>query len=79
MVSDKLFKIVGAEMVEFREALLKTTAPTTVEKLMKTITPSKGDRIRESSDVPPDEGKELFECEGEEIGEEEMYLECEDA
>ena len=67
MVSDKLFKIVGAEMLEFREALLETIAPTTVEKLMKTITPPKGVRIRESSDVPPDEGKELFDCEGEEI------------
>ena len=78
MVSYELFKIVGAEMVEFREALLKTTAPTTVEKLMKTITPPKGVRIRESSDVPPDEGKELFDCEGEEIGEE-MHLEHEEA
>ena len=78
MVSDKLFQIVGAEMVEFREALLKTTAPMTVEKLMKTITPPKGVRIREASVIPPDEGKELYDCKGEEIGEEEMHLECEE-
>ena len=66
-------------MVEFREALLKTTAPTTVEKLMKTITPPKGVRIRESSDVAPDEGKEFFDCKGKEIGEEDMHLESEEA
>ena len=53
-----VWRLHGIWQTEFREALLKTIAPMTVDKLMKTITPPKGVRIRESSDVPPDEGKE---------------------
>ena len=61
LVSEKLFNLVGNEMLKFREDLCKEKAPKDLADLLKTITPPKGIRRKNV------EGTELFDCEGAEI------------
>ena len=81
LVYNRLFEIVGREMLEFRAEMTKKPPPATLSALLATITPPKGVRIKQSAkDVPPlDEGTELFDCEGGEIAEEELEVELENA
>ena len=71
LVSETIYKLVGAKLIEFRENLMKTPSPKNLKQLAKIITPPKGVKRKESntksSEVPFDEGDELFDCEGEEI------------
>ena len=69
LVSDKLFGLVGAEMLEFREALLKSQLPSSLQELINSITPPKGVKTKQITvgAVPPDEGTELLDCDGDEI------------
>ena len=66
LVHDKLFSIVGEQMVAFREYLLDQPVPNSLQDLLKTLTPPKGVHLRKDED-PPDEGRELLDCEGEEL------------
>ena len=69
LVSDKLYAMVGPEMVTFRKQLLLSAPPRNIEALMKTITLPKGVKIKAApgSMPPPDEGVELYDCEGDEL------------
>ena len=69
LVSDKLYAMVGPEMVTFRKQLLLSAPPRNIEALMKTITLPKGVKITAApgSMPPPDEGVELYDCEGDEL------------
>ena len=60
LVTDKLMSLVGDEVKAFRQTLLQTPPPKTLEELLKSFTPPKGVTFR-------DEGKELLDCEGDEI------------
>ena len=81
LVYNRLFEIVGRQMIEFRAEMLKKPPPATLPALLATITPPKGVRMKQlARDVPPpDEGTELFDCEGEEIAEEELQVELDNA
>jgi hypothetical protein len=78
LVSDKLFELVGREIVDFRREMMQTPPPKTVQELVRMITPPKGVR-RKANDVqdvlPPDEGRELIDCEGRELTEAEVAVE----
>ena len=63
LVSDKLFKLIGPQMIQFREELMKEKSTKDLEVLLKSITPPKGIRRKNV------EGAELLDCEGEEIEE----------
>jgi hypothetical protein len=82
MVSDKLFELIGTEMLAFRAQMLQNRVPATLKDLLKTITPPKGVKRKGQKPgnqaCPDDEGEELFDCEGGEIQEEEMILELEE-
>ena len=69
LFSDKLFGLVGAEMLEFREALLKSQPPSSLQELINSITPPKRVKTKQTTvgAVPPDEGIELLDCDGDEI------------
>ena len=71
LVSDKLYSLIGAEMVEFRDELMKTTPPKTVRALMKTITPPKGVKRKMPSwnEQPADEGYDMFDGDGSDVEE----------
>ena len=71
-VSENLFSLVYPEMNDFRQQLLSKPPPKTLKDLTATITPPKGVRRKSTTtdtDAPPDEGTELFDCEGDEIEE----------
>ena len=63
LVNNKLYQLVGQEMVSFREELMKEKSPKLLSELLKTITPPKG--IKRKNGV----GTELLDCEGDEIEE----------
>ena len=67
LVSERVYKLVGTRMIDFRNQLMKTVSPK--KQLLKMITPPKGVKRKyaEGSAAPVDEGDELFDCEGEEI------------
>ena len=68
LVSESIKILVGKEIVKFREELLKTPPPKSLKDLLKTITPPKGIKRRQTQDdKPDDEGQELMDCEGEEM------------
>ena len=65
-VLDKLYKLVGSSMVEFRAKLMETRSPKTLQEQVRSIIPPKGVKRR-----PTIEGGELFDCENNEIEDEE--------
>ena len=69
LISERVYKLVGTRMIDFRNQLMKTTNPKNLKQLLKMITPSKGVKRKdaEGSAAPVDKGDELFDCEGEEI------------
>ena len=69
LVSERVYKLVGARMIDFRNQLMKTVSPENLKQLLKMITPPKGVKRKdaEGSAARVDEGDELFDCEGEEI------------
>ena len=42
LVSDRLYELVGQEMLEFRNSLMAEERPKNLQALIKTITPPKG-------------------------------------
>ena len=69
LVSERVYKLVGTRMNDFRNQLMKTTSPKNLKQLLKMTTPPKGGMRKdaEGSAATVDEGDELFDCEGEEI------------
>ena len=45
-VSDKLFKLIGPKVQEFRKSLLAEKPPRNLEELLQTITPPKGIKMK---------------------------------
>ena len=66
LVSDKLFQLVGAQLVEFRVKLKKPKSPKSFQALLRQIILPKGIRRKNL------EGSEMFDCEDEEIEDEEV-------
>ena len=64
LVSQKLMNLVGPEMIKYRNELMAKEAPLNLNQLMKEITPPKGVRRKSDTNIPRDEGVELFDCEG---------------
>ena len=52
-VSDKLYNLVGEELIKFRESLMAERSPKTLDELVKKIIPPKGGLILESFSVYP--------------------------
>ena len=69
LVSERVYKLVGTRMIDFRNQLMKTASPKNLKQLLKKITPPKEVKRKdaEGSAAPVDKGDELFDCEGEEI------------
>ena len=65
LASRKLFSLVGEEMLAYREELLKKSPPANLKELRKLIIPPEGVKYKKS-DVPEDEGCELWDGEEEE-------------
>lgn len=76
LVSEKLYELVGAEMIAFRESLTKSTPPSSLKELIKTITPPRGVKVKSptAGASPLDEGNELFDCYGGEIEDDEEIV-----
>ena len=73
LVSDKLYTLVGNDMVRFRKELMSSRPIKTLKEVIKKLIPPKGVKRKGN-----DEGMELFDCEEEEILLEELEQECDD-
>lgn len=60
LVSDKIFRLVGQQLVQFRTKLMKQNTPKTLTELLNTITPPKGIKRKNI------EGSELLDCDSDE-------------
>ena len=72
LVSDKLFSLIGEDMVAFRKELLSSNLKT-LNEVVRNIIPPK--EVKRKSNV---EGSELLDCEGDEISIEEQQQEYEE-
>ena len=61
-VNDKLFKLIGPEVQEFRQNLMKEKPLRNLEELLNKIIPPKG--VKSKNNI---EGSELLDCDGEEL------------
>ena len=73
LVSDKLYALVGNEMVKFRTELMTSGQAKTLKEVIRKLIPPKGVKPKRN-----DEGIELLDCEEEEIPLEELEQECDD-
>ena len=71
LVSDKLFALVGNEMVDFWKELMSYNFVKTFKEVIRNLIPPKG--VKRKSNV---ERSELLDCEGEEISLEEFQKKC---
>ena len=71
LVSDKLYALVGNEMVKFRTELMTSRPAKTLKEVIRKLIPPKGVKRKEN-----DEGIELFDCKEKEIPLEELEQEC---
>ena len=74
LVSDKLYALVGNEMVKFRTELMTSRPAKTLKEVIQKLIPPKGVKRKGH-----DEGIELLDCEEVEIPLEELEQECDDA
>ena len=73
LVSDKLFALIGDEMVDFWKELMSQNSVKTLKEVIRNLIPPKG--VKRKANV---EGSELLDCEGEEISLEEFQQECDE-
>ena len=73
LVSDKLYALVGNEMVKFRTELMTSRPAKTLKEVIRKLIPPKGVKRKGN-----DEGIALLYCEEEEIPLEELEQECDD-
>ena len=71
LVSDKLFTLIGDEMVDFRKELKSQNSVKTLKGVIRSLILPK--TVKRKPNV---EGSELLDCEGEEISLEEFQQEC---
>ena len=71
LVSDKLFALIGDEVVDFRNKLMSQKSVKTLKEVIRNLTPPKG--VKRKANV---EKSKLLDCEGEEISLEEFQQEC---
>ena len=70
LVSERIIALVGNKMKTFLNDLMKKKSAKSLKDLMKLMTPPKGIRRKNLNNdmmVPPDEGDELFDSEGDEL------------
>ena len=68
LASKKLMELVGTEMLEFRKKLLESKPVSTLKKLRLQMVKPEGVRMKGSKNqVPPDEGFELFDGDGNDL------------
>ena len=68
LASKKLMELVGTEMLEFRKKLLESKPVSTLKKLPLQMVKPDGVRMKGSKNqVPPDEGFELFDGDGNDL------------
>ena len=70
LVSERVIALVGNKMKTFLNDLMKKKSAKSLKDLMKLMTPPKGIRRKNLNNdmmVPPDEGDELFDSEGDEL------------
>lgn len=60
LVSDKIYCLVGQKLVEFRTQLMAEQSPKNLEEMLKTITPPKGIKRKNTK------GSELMDCDSDE-------------
>ena len=65
LVSERIITLVGDQLKEFRDELMKKESPKNLKQLLRLITPPKGVKRKDQQEMPFDEGFELFYCEGE--------------
>ena len=65
LVSERIIMLVGDQLKEFRDKLMKKESPKNLKQLLRLITPPKGVMQKDQQEIPFDEGFELFDCEGE--------------
>ena len=71
LVLDKLFTLIGDEIVDFWKVLMPQNSVKTLKKVIRNLIPPKGDKRKANV-----ERSELLHCEGEEISLEEFQQEC---
>ena len=57
--------LVGDQLKEFRDKLMKKESPKNLKQLLRLITPPKGVMRKDQQEIPFDEGFELFDCDRE--------------
>ena len=73
LVSDKLFALIGDEIIDFRKELMSQNSVKILKEVIGNLIPPKG--VKRKANV---EGSELLDCEGEEISLEEFQQECDE-
>ena len=73
LVSDKLFALLGDEMVDFWEELMSQKSVKTLKEVNGNLIPPKG--VKRKANV---QGSEFLDCEVEEISLEEFQQECDE-
>ena len=73
LVSDKLFALLGDEMVDFWKELMSQKSVKTLKEVIRNLIPPKG--VKRKANV---QGSELLDCEVEEISLEEFQQECDE-
>ena len=69
LVSERVYKLARARMIDFRNQLMKIASSKNLKQLLKMVTPLKGVKRKDANGpaAPVDKGDELFDCEREEI------------
>ena len=70
-MSDKLFALIGDDMIDFRKELMRQNSVKTLEEVIHNLMQPKGVKVKGNV-----EGSELSECEGEETSLEEFQQDC---
>ena len=71
LVSDKLFALIGDEMVDFRKELMSQNSVKILKEVIRNLIPPKG--VKRKANV---EESELLDCEGDKISLKEFQQEC---
>ena len=65
LVSERIITLVGDQLKEFRDDLMKKESPKNLKQLLILVTPPKGVKRKDQQEIPFDKGFELVDCEGE--------------
>ena len=65
LVSERIITLVGDQLKEFRNELMKNENPKNLKQILRLITPPKGVKRKYQQEIPFNEGFELYDCERE--------------